>query len=155
DVREQAAPALRRRRGAQERRSGRVTTTTTQTEPVTGTPATEPLPGTVTRLLQRQILPTDRDQEGLPLYIDLDAAILDMDKYAVGTNRSAREMNAVQMRQSVSSGRAVHPDDLLSRTALRLEADSTISFGTYFNAFPASYWRRHTVVDAVTLTIRL
>ena len=30
-----------------------------------------------------------------------------------------------------------------------------VSFGTYFNAFPASYWRRWTTVDSVTLRIRL
>ena len=30
-----------------------------------------------------------------------------------------------------------------------------VSFATYFNAFPASYWRRWTTVDSVTLRIRL
>ncbi len=28
-----------------------------------------------------------------------------------------------------------------------------ISFATYFNAFPASYWRRWTVVESVRLTV--
>jgi galactofuranosylgalactofuranosylrhamnosyl-N-acetylglucosaminyl-diphospho-decaprenol beta-1,5/1,6-galactofuranosyltransferase len=126
---------------------------TTQLQDLTGTPSNEPLPGTVTRLLQRQILPVDYDQEVMPLYVDLDPAILDADKYEVGTNKAAREMNAFQMRQSVSSGRSVHPDQIRSRTAYAVDADDMVSFGTYFNAFPASYWRRYTVVDSVTLTV--
>jgi galactofuranosylgalactofuranosylrhamnosyl-N-acetylglucosaminyl-diphospho-decaprenol beta-1,5/1,6-galactofuranosyltransferase len=106
-----------------------------------------------TRLLQRQILPVDGDLEVLPLYLDLEAQMLDLDKYEVGHNKSAREMNAMQMRQSTATGRGLHPDDLISRTAVRIGAGDQISFGTYFNAFPASYWRRFTVVKDVTLTV--
>ena len=40
-------------------------------------------------------------------------------------------------------------------TALRVPQGEQLSFGTYFNAFPATYWRRWTVVDAVTLTVQL
>ena len=73
-----------------------------------------------TRLLQRQILPLDRDFDVLPLYIDAEAASLDADKYEVGANRHAREMNAVSMRQNVSSGHHIHPDQIESRTRLRI-----------------------------------
>jgi len=106
-----------------------------------------------TRLLQRQILPTDGDLEVFPLYVDTEAAILDADKYEVGANKQARELNAFQMRQSIASGKTIHPDQIVSRTALRLDKGDSLSFGTYFNAFPASYWRRYTVVSAVTLTV--
>ena len=34
-----------------------------------------------------------------------------------------------------------------------MRSGEKLSFGTYFNAFPASYWRRWTVVTEVTLTI--
>ena len=108
-----------------------------------------------TRLLQRQILPLDRDFDVLPLYIDAEAASLDADKYEVGANRHAREMNAVSMRQNVSSGHHIHPDQIESRTRLRIPQGERLSFGTYFNAFPASYWRRWTVVTDVTLTVKL
>jgi galactofuranosylgalactofuranosylrhamnosyl-N-acetylglucosaminyl-diphospho-decaprenol beta-1,5/1,6-galactofuranosyltransferase len=110
---------------------------------------------TVTRLLQRQILPIDGDIEVFPLYVDTEPAILDADKYEVGSSKSAREFNAFSMRQSISSGRTLHPDQIESRTSLRIDAEDTVSFGTYFNAFPASYWRRYTVVTAVTLTVRV
>ena len=61
--------------------------------------------GTTTKLLQRQIMPLDRDFDVLALYIDAEAAILDADKYEIGTNRGAKEMHAASMRQSTSTGR--------------------------------------------------
>ncbi|WP_434081541.1 glycosyltransferase [Sanguibacter sp. Z1732] len=36
-----------------------------------------------------------------------------------------------------------------------LVAGSHVSFGSYFNAFPASVWRQHTAVDTVTLVLTL
>ena len=106
-----------------------------------------------TRLLQRQILPADRDHDVLPLYIDPEEPRLDADKYEIGTNRAAREFNAAAMRQSTATGRSLHPDQIESRTAIRIKAGEWLSFGTYFNAFPASYWRRWTGVDEVHLTV--
>ncbi|WP_310964418.1 glycosyltransferase [Nocardioides terrisoli] len=108
-----------------------------------------------TRLLQRQILPLDRDTDVFSLYVDLEAANLDADKYDVGGNRSARAVNAAALRQSTSTGLVLHPDQIEGRHALRIASGDRLSFGTYFNAFPASYWRRWTVVSEVTLTVRL
>lgn len=106
-----------------------------------------------TRLLQRQILPLDRDLDVIPLYVDVEDAVLDADKYSVGGSRAAKDLNNAALRQSTSTGRQLHPDQIVSRTALRVPAQEQLSFGTYFNAFPASYWRRYTIVDDVTLTI--
>ncbi len=108
---------------------------------------------TTRRLLQRQIFPLDRDLDVLPLYIDTEDAVLDADKYEIGGNRAAKDLNNAKIRQSTATGRKLHPDQILSRTALRVPTGERLSFGTYFNAFPASYWRRWTVVSAVTLTI--
>ena len=107
------------------------------------------------RLLQRQILPLDRDDDVVALYVDPDPAVLDADKYEIGTNRNAREMNAATMRQNISSGTRIHPDQIESRTCMRIPAGERLSFGTYFNAFPASYWRRWTIVSEITLTVKL
>ncbi|QZY30008.1 glycosyltransferase [Nocardioides coralli] len=112
-------------------------------------------PGTARVLLQRQIMPADRDTDVIRLYIDPDPAVLDADKYEVGHNKTAQELNAVAMRQAVGTGTQVHPDQIVSRTAYRLKLGDKLSFGTYFNAFPASYWRRWTIVKDVRLTIRL
>ncbi|WP_432476992.1 glycosyltransferase [Nocardioides sp. GXQ0305] len=112
-------------------------------------------PGTTRVLLQRQIMPANRDTDVIRLYIDPDPAVLDADKYEVGHNRTAQELNAVAMRQAVGTGTQIHPDQIESRTAYRLKLGDKLSFGTYFNAFPASYWRRWTIVSEVRLTVRL
>ncbi|WP_193614805.1 glycosyltransferase [Nocardioides lijunqiniae] len=108
-----------------------------------------------TRLLQRQIFPLDRDFDVLPLYVDPEEAKLDADRYEIGGNRAAKDLNNAAIRQSTSTGRTIHPDQIESRTALRVKSGERLSFGTYFNAFPASYWRRWTVVSDVTLTVEL
>ena len=110
---------------------------------------------TTTRLLQRQILPGDRDPEVYRLYVDPEAAVLDADKYEIGSNRNAKQLARAAVRNSISTGATIHPDQIESRTAFRVPAEESISFGTYFNGFPAAYWRRWTIVDSVTLTIRL
>jgi galactofuranosylgalactofuranosylrhamnosyl-N-acetylglucosaminyl-diphospho-decaprenol beta-1,5/1,6-galactofuranosyltransferase len=109
----------------------------------------------VRRLLQRQILPIDRDTDVFALYVDPEEARLDADRYEIGGNRAAKDLNNAAIRQSTSTCRAVHPDQIESRTAFRLRQGDKISFGTYFNAFPASYWRRWSVVDEVRLSVTL
>ena len=42
-----------------------------------------------------------------------------------------------------------------TRTSLEIGAESEVSFATYFNAFPASYWRRWSTLDAVVLRVEL
>ncbi|KXZ59925.1 Galactofuranosyl transferase GlfT2 [Microbacterium laevaniformans] len=45
--------------------------------------------------------------------------------------------------------------EILSRSAIRVFARSRVSTGTYFNAFPASYWQRYTAVRDVRLRVGL
>ncbi|MFW3171956.1 glycosyltransferase [Geodermatophilus sp. CPCC 206100] len=49
----------------------------------------------------------------------------------------------------VNSGRAKSPD----RFTAHLDAGWETSFATYFNAFPASYWRRWSVLDSIVLRV--
>ncbi len=107
------------------------------------------------RLLQRQIFPLDRDFDVLPLYVDAEEARLDADKYEIGGNRAAKDLNNAAIRQSTSTGRSIHPDQIESRTAFRVKSGERLSFGTYFNAFPASYWRRWTIVTDIALTVKV
>jgi galactofuranosylgalactofuranosylrhamnosyl-N-acetylglucosaminyl-diphospho-decaprenol beta-1,5/1,6-galactofuranosyltransferase len=114
-------------------------------------------PGATRVLLQRQIMPANRDTDVIRLYVDPDPAMLDTDKFEIGHTRAAQEANAIATRiQNAARGATqIHPDQIESRTAYRVRLGDTISFGTYFNAFPAAYWRRHTVVDEVRLTVQL
>jgi len=114
-------------------------------------------PGMARVLLQRQIMPAGRDTDVIKLYVDPDPAALDADKFDIGHTRAAQEANAIAQRiQNAARGvSAIHPDQIESRTAYRVRQGDSVSFGTYFNAFPASYWRRWTIVQQVRLTVRL
>ncbi len=143
DVREQAQAALRDRLGPAERRSRRMTTTET-------IPTTDGSVATVRRVLQRVVLPTSRDTDVLPLYVDPDRAQLDLNTLGLTLKQRGRIPPAMPNAE-------VEPDPhaVLGRRSYRLQPNDRISFATYFNAFPASYWRRWTVVSEVTLNVRV
>lgn len=98
-------------------------------------------PATVTRTLQRVVLPLEADQDILPLYVE-----------------GEQQQSPVVAEGEKERGAAAEAQDLsqvLSRTSYAVRAQQRTSFGTYFNAFPASYWRRWTVVTEVTLRVTL
>jgi galactofuranosylgalactofuranosylrhamnosyl-N-acetylglucosaminyl-diphospho-decaprenol beta-1,5/1,6-galactofuranosyltransferase len=107
-------------------------------------------PGTVRRVLQRVVLPVDHDTDVLPLYVDADRPQLDVDRSGLTAGQRAKLPPTAPNSQAEPDAHAV-----LDRRRYRVGDRSRISFGTYFNGFAASYWRRWTVVDAVTLTVRL
>jgi galactofuranosylgalactofuranosylrhamnosyl-N-acetylglucosaminyl-diphospho-decaprenol beta-1,5/1,6-galactofuranosyltransferase len=108
---------------------------------------------TARRVLQRFVLPADRDLDVVPLYVDTEPAVLDADKESIGGSRVAKNMNRAALRQSISTGTSLHPDSIMGRHRLRVGDSERVSTGTYFNGFAASYWRRWTVVEEVTLDI--
>jgi galactofuranosylgalactofuranosylrhamnosyl-N-acetylglucosaminyl-diphospho-decaprenol beta-1,5/1,6-galactofuranosyltransferase len=89
----------------------------------------------VTYILQNAIFPTDRDPDLLPLYVDPETwSVIDDEPVRV-SNRA-------------------HIGNILGRTSARILAGRRVSFGTYFNAFPAGYWQHWTPVREVALTVR-
>jgi galactofuranosylgalactofuranosylrhamnosyl-N-acetylglucosaminyl-diphospho-decaprenol beta-1,5/1,6-galactofuranosyltransferase len=112
-----------------------------------------PKNNTVRRVLQRFVLPADRDLDVVPLYVDTEASVLDADKEMIGTNKGAQKVNKASARQAISSGTSLHPDSILDRHRLRVESSQRLSLGTYFNGFPAGYWRRWSVVGEVRLDL--
>ena len=100
-------------------------------------------------------MPIDRDFDVFALYVDAEDAALDADKYEIGGNRAAKDLNNAAIRQATSTGRG-HRTPTRSSRAPRCGSRSgeRLSFGTYFNALPGvSYWRRWTVVSDVRLTV--
>jgi len=93
------------------------------------------------RVVQRVVLPANQDIDLLPLYIDPQVS------------ESRQEGGKAPLGVQAGSAAPVHPDDILGRSAVRARAGERLSFGSYFNAFPASYWRRWTDVDQVSLTV--
>ncbi len=91
------------------------------------------------RTLQRVILPLDRDSDTLPLYVELGSA-----------PHAALPDAAVAERP-----REQHPENVMDRYRLLIQAGTRVSFATYFNAFPASYWRRWTVVAEIELHVQV
>ncbi|MDO3647590.1 glycosyltransferase [Nocardia mangyaensis] len=62
------------------------------------------------------------------------------------------DVRTLYLEESTTNARRAHAT---SRTALSIGAESEVSFCTYFNALPASYWRRWSVLDSVVLRLEL
>ncbi|MHA6797870.1 glycosyltransferase [Bounagaea algeriensis] len=62
------------------------------------------------------------------------------------------DVRVLYLDESTGQGRAA---TLTSRRSLRVAQHGSLSFASYFNAFPASYWKRWTTVDEVVLRLRV
>ena len=91
------------------------------------------------RCVARVVFPTDGDVDVLPLYVD-QALVPELG-----------DDDEVMPTRQVTTER---PDQVLGRRSYLVRAGHHSSFATYFNAFPAAYWRRWTGVEQVTLRVR-
>ena len=103
---------------------------------------------TVWKTVHRVVFPVDGETDTLPLYVDFDAARRVVDGQESTSKRGGATPIATERSQ-------VRSDFILGRRRLLLPAYCRVSFGTYFNAFPASYWRAHTDVQKVRLSIEV
>jgi galactofuranosylgalactofuranosylrhamnosyl-N-acetylglucosaminyl-diphospho-decaprenol beta-1,5/1,6-galactofuranosyltransferase len=62
------------------------------------------------------------------------------------------DVRKLYIEESDTNSKRAHPP---TRTTLEIGAESEVSFATYFNAFPASYWRRWSTVESVVLRVEL
>ena len=62
------------------------------------------------------------------------------------------DVRKLYLEESTTNSRRAHAT---TRTSLQIGAESEVSFATYFNAFPASYWRRWTICTSVVLRVEL
>ena len=107
------------------------------------------------RTLQRVILPESVQTDVIPLYIDGGSATgvqlpTRLDEDAAQTIAQATAQQELKAGVQASSSSQA---DVLGRHSTQLAAGQTVSFGTYFNAFPAAYWRRWTKLTSVTLQL--
>ena len=84
--------------------------------------------------LQNVVFSTDGDPDVLPLYADPE---------------TWTQIGGETVRISENA----HIEDVLSRSSMRIPAGRRISFASYFNAFPASYWQHWSNVRSVRLTV--
>ena len=93
----------------------------------------------VARVLQRVVMPVDNDPDVLALYVETGTAA------AAPTSQD----------RPAGGDRDQHPEQVLDRQRLRVAAGQRASFATYFNAFPASYWKRWTTVTDLELGVEI
>ncbi|GAB7192245.1 glycosyltransferase [Kineococcus sp. NUM-3379] len=115
------------------------------------------VPGALWRTVARVVMPSDNDADALPLYVDFDQAVSAPGVQSAdspttgGTGQGA----ATAAAQVFSVPQERHTEDVRGRRGLVVHAGDRVSFATYFNAFPASYWRRWTSATAVRLRVEL
>lgn len=121
-------------------------TTTSNTRPETAPEATTDADYTV---LARVVFPENADSDLFSLYVDFAGEM---------TPTSATGPDAKQQPMAVGMSTA-HVDRSTefptTRRSIDIPEGRRISFASYFNAFPASYWRRWTTVSSVRLTVTL
>jgi galactofuranosylgalactofuranosylrhamnosyl-N-acetylglucosaminyl-diphospho-decaprenol beta-1,5/1,6-galactofuranosyltransferase len=124
----------------------------------------------VRRVVQRVVFPGD-DLDVVPLYaetrMDRGAAELAAEmlttqltgkKAAIQSSASTANAVAGEAQNAIRFGVATpgHPvEEIRPRRSAAIAKGRRVSFATYFNAFPASYWRRWTKIEAVSLRIRV
>ena len=124
--------------------------------------------GKTLRILQRVVFPGD-DLDVVPLYVEtqmdrgaselaaeMAAEELTGRKVTGGTSTASAAVGEAQSSVRFGADVPAHLVEQVGpgRSALITEG-RRVSFATYFNAFPASYWRRWTTVSEVILRIRL
>src|SRR5271167_661312 len=62
------------------------------------------------------------------------------------------DVRKLYLEESTTNSRRAHAT---SRTSLQIGKESEVSFAAYFNAFPASYWRRWTICKSVVLRVEV
>jgi galactofuranosylgalactofuranosylrhamnosyl-N-acetylglucosaminyl-diphospho-decaprenol beta-1,5/1,6-galactofuranosyltransferase len=126
------------------------------------------------RVLQRVVFPTQGNLDVVTLYVetkldqgpslaslDLEDALEGALEKKSGTETADSVMPAAVAAESQSAirfgidGQAVSTGDIGGRRSAVVSASRRVSFGAYFNAFPASYWRRWSVVENVLLRMRI
>ncbi|MGP9539014.1 glycosyltransferase [Brachybacterium sp. AOP43-C2-M15] len=108
------------------------------------------------RVLQRLILPVEVSPDIVPLYIEAEEARASSAGGSVGLRGeiAASFGDADDVIERTAARTRVDVNELSERHGVRIPARAMRSFGTYFNAFPASYWRRWTAVRKIRLTVR-
>jgi galactofuranosylgalactofuranosylrhamnosyl-N-acetylglucosaminyl-diphospho-decaprenol beta-1,5/1,6-galactofuranosyltransferase len=121
------------------------------------------------RVLQRVVFPGD-DLDIVPLYVETNMERGASELAAEMANEALTNTKAGMVtvpvanaavgetQSSIRFGADVPGyliDDAGPRRSALIREGCRVSFATYFNAFPASYWRRWTTVTSVTLRIRL
>ncbi len=107
------------------------------------------------KTLQRVILPDAVQTDVIPLYVDAGAATgVQLPTRVDGDAAETFAKAAANQERSLAASSSADAGNLLGRRSTVVSQGKSLSFGTYFNAFPASYWRRWTDLRSVTLSVK-
>lgn len=101
------------------------------------------------RILHEMVLPEVVSPDIVPLYVETTA----VRSAPAKDNEGKESAKTTLMTQQAAHVEGYDASQKMQRRSLSISGSQLRSFGTYFNAFPASYWRRWTRVRRVTLTI--
>ncbi|MCG5432980.1 glycosyltransferase [Mycobacterium sp. MYCO198283] len=87
-----------------------------------------------------------------PVQADTPRAVSLLSRVILPRPGEPLDVRKLYINESETNARRAHAP---SRTTLEIGAESQVSFATYFNAFPASYWRRWSVLESVVLRVEL
>ena len=110
------------------------------------------------RIVHRLTFPADGDPMALPLYVDTRMAVSNPQATHAASREEREPISRRSKQQQPTSGPTMLANARTSiskveRHSIFIAARSTVSFATYFNAFPAAYWRQWTDVQTVRLTV--
>ncbi len=111
------------------------------------------------KTLQRVIFPAREQMDTAALYVDSGVATgvqLSTMNGALTSNDSLAAQSSKPASSSTSSSSTgeAHTEDFIGRRSTLIRSGSRLSFATYFNAFPASYWKRWTDLTSVRLSVQ-
>ncbi len=109
---------------------------------------TEPTASTGERLLQRVIMPQDADYDVLPLYVESELRRSGAPAADSSLGHTMAQPNGGDQGETLAGSSLV-----TGRYAMRAQDGQILSLGSYFNAFPASYWQRWTDLTSVRLRL--
>ena len=118
------------------------------------------------RTVQRTIIRPDQELDVRPLYIGGMSSVTSGQATARQSGASERWDESTSQRggdtaqsSEGTTGEATESASgsvtVSSEGHARVQPHQRVTFGTYFNSFPASYWRRWTEVDEVVLRVRV
>ncbi len=111
-------------------------------------------------VVARVVFPVDGDEDVLPLYVDYSSGALapgppveSGNRIVRALTRARRDAVGAQLAGAGAGRTMTHLSDISSRHSASFPPDSRVSFGTYFNGFPAGYWRHWTDARTVRLHV--
>jgi galactofuranosylgalactofuranosylrhamnosyl-N-acetylglucosaminyl-diphospho-decaprenol beta-1,5/1,6-galactofuranosyltransferase len=103
------------------------------------------------RIVQRTVLRVDQELDIRPLYV---GGVTSLGTAGVEEQKTTGSV-VIDPESNLDAVTGMGGFGKISESGATVFPERRLTFGTYFNAFPASYWRRWTSFDSVRLQVRV